>query len=134
MPEQRGRRRRRAKSQVAGRRSQESAAEPSPAPDGQTPREGAAKPRSAMPARPVPPSGVPSPTARVSGFVIALVTAFLGGLLIEQAISGMSGAAAVGQIIGGLLLIALVVFVGVLVLFPAQVRDVIARRRERRRR
>jgi hypothetical protein len=64
--------------------------------------------------------------------VIALVTAFLGGLLVEEAIGGMSGGAAVGQVIGGLLLIALAVFVGVLVLFPAYVRDVIARRRQRR--
>jgi predicted lipid-binding transport protein (Tim44 family) len=89
--------------------------------------------RGATRTRSAAPSGVPSPTARASGFVIALVTAFLGGLLVEEAIGGMSGAAAVGQVIGGLLLIALAVFVGVLVLFPAYVRDVIARRRQRRR-
>ncbi len=72
---------------------------------------------------------LPSPTARATGFLIALITAFLGALLIEGAVTGMSGGAAAGQIVGGALLIALAVFVAALVLFPAWIRGRLGRRR-----
>ena len=85
---------------------------PAPEPLATTPR----RVRGAMPA-----GATPSPTARATGMMLAVVTAFLAGLLIKD--SGGS----VTAIIAGVLLILLAVAVAVLVAAPGRVRTLLRR-------
>jgi len=79
-------------------------------------------------------AGLPSPTARATGFLIALVTAFVASVMLFNAVSDASGGEAVARVVGGALLILLAAAVAVACLWPAAVRDYFARRRERRQR
>lgn len=73
---------------------------------------------------------LPSATARSTGFMIALVTAFIAAVLIQGAINGDHSAIdATFRIVAGVLLVALSIVVAVLCLAPRLVRDLLARRR-----
>jgi hypothetical protein len=76
--------------------------------------------------------GLPSPTARATGFLIAIVTGFVAAVMLFNALSDASGGEAVARVIGGALLILLAAAVAVACLWPAAVRDYFAQRRERR--
>jgi len=64
---------------------------------------------------------MPSTTARATGFLIAVVTAFLAALIVKD--SGGSP----GEIVLGVLLFALAVVVGALVLVPGRIRTLLRR-------
>jgi hypothetical protein len=92
------------------------------------------QPRAAAPAsarRPAASDGpLPSTAARVTGMMIAVLTAFLAILMMYQAATGdSSGIDAVVRIVAGVTLVALAVVVGLLSLAPGQVRDWLRRRR-----
>jgi hypothetical protein len=72
---------------------------------------------------------LPSATARSTGFMIAVVTAFIAAVMIQGAISGNHSAIdATVRIVAGVLLVALSIVVAVLCLAPRLVRDLLARR------
>ena len=74
---------------------------------------------------------LPSSTARVTGLMLAVVTAFFAALMIFQSVTGdASGIDGAARIVGGIALVALAIVVGVLSVAPAQVRDWFARRRD----
>ena len=74
---------------------------------------------------------LPSSTARVTGLMLAVVTAFFAALMIFQSVTGdASGIDGAARIVGGVLLVALAIVVGVLSVAPAMVRDWFARRRD----
>ena len=90
--------------------------------------------RAAAPAssrRPAAAGGpLPSTTARVTGLMIAVLTAFLAILMMYEAATGdLSGVDAVLRIVAGVTLVALAVVVGLLSLAPGQVRNWLRRRR-----
>lgn len=123
MPERKGRKRRSSRER---RRDRDVTA--------QAPAIEAPEPRAATPsvARRAVPSGgpLPSRTARVTGFMLAVVTAFLAVVMVYQAASGgSSGIDAALRIAAGGALVALAVVVGLLSLAPGQVRDWFRRRR-----
>ena len=73
---------------------------------------------------------LPSTTARVTGLMIAVLTAFLASLMVYQSVTGdASGIDGVARIAGGIALIVLAIVVGVLSIAPGMVRDWFARRR-----
>lgn len=72
-------------------------------------------------ATPQPSPGVPSPTARATGFLIAVITLFLAVMMIIDA-PDAGGIEAVIRAVVGVALVLVAVAVGVLVLFPEQVR------------
>ena len=73
---------------------------------------------------------LPSTTARVTGLMIAVLTAFLAILMMYEAATGdLSGVDAVLRIVAGVTLVALAVVVGLLSLAPGQVRNWLRRRR-----
>ena len=73
---------------------------------------------------------LPSTTARVTGLMIAVLTAFLAILMMYEAATGdLSGIDAVLRIVAGVMLVALAVVVGLLSLAPGQVRNWLRRRR-----
>ena len=112
MPEPKGRRRRgRQRERVRVRRPDAAAGRAPNADD---------RPRTASPTT-VRPGAAPSPAARATGLVLAVVTAFLAGLLIKD--SGGS----VTAIVAGALLILLAVAVAVLVVAPGRVRALLRR-------
>lgn len=82
-------------------------------------------------ATPQPPPGtaLPSRNARMTGFLVALMTAFIAIVVIRDAIENGSGVEAVIRIGTGVSLVVLAIIVAALVLFPAQLRDYFARRR-----
>lgn len=83
-------------------------------------------------APPPPPDGLPSPTARATGFMIAIITAFIAALMIYNAATGdSSGRDAVVRVLIGAGLIVLSAFVALLVLAPAAVRNFLRRNRDR---
>lgn len=92
-------------------------------------------PVSAMTATPKPrraaPDGpLPSTTARITGLMIAVLTAFLAVLMVYQSVTGAaSGIDGAARIAGGGALIVLALAVGVLSVAPGMVRDWFARRR-----
>ena len=123
MPERRGRRHR--------NRDRRAGAGPGEAPPG------ASVPAPITNVSPAPtpqqPRALPSRTARLSGFALALITALLGIAMFADAFGGNNGTPEVfGRVIAGSLLVGLAVFVSALVLFPAQIRDYLYRRQERR--
>ena len=66
---------------------------------------------------------LPSNTARATGLMIALVTAFIGIVMIRDVIGGASdGAEAVARIAVAVFLIVLGIVVAALSVFPAQIR------------
>lgn len=82
--------------------------------------------------RPAPSPGpmpLPSTTARATGFILAVITAFLAALLIVNAVRGETGGTAVTEVIGGALLILIAVIVAALVAIPEQIRRWLHRRR-----
>ena len=128
MPERRGRRHRNRdrRQRVTG---EDAAAQPQPPTAQTTPVAAKAPTRGAQ----TNDGALPSRNARMSGFVIALVTAFLAILLIADAASGdHSSAETAIRAIAGVALVALAAFVAALVLFPAQIRDFLQRRYDRR--
>ena len=101
-----------------------------------------AQPRAAAPASSRPsgrPSGrrpaaadgpLPSTTARVTGLMIAVLTAFLAILMTYEGATGdSSGIDSVLRIVAGVTLVALALVVGLLSLAPGQVRNWLGRRR-----
>ena len=118
MPDRRGRRRR------PERRRRDAAGHTAPATE-----------RPAPPQRPeagAGPMAMPSTTARATGFMVALVTAVLAVLMVRDAIAGeATGVDAALRAIAGIALIAIALLVAVLVLFPAQLRRLLAARRRR---
>ena len=73
---------------------------------------------------------LPSTTARVTGLLIAVVTAALATLMVYQSLTGdATGIDGVARIAGGIALIVLAIVVGVLSIVPGMVRDWFARRR-----
>lgn len=99
-------------------------------PAGAVPGPSQAPPRAAPPS--IPPGGpLPSRNARMTGFLVALMTAFIAIIVIRDAIENGSGVEAVIRIITGISLVLLGIIVAALVLFPAQLRDYFARRRGR---
>ena len=74
------------------------------------------------------PNAMPSPSARLTGFVIGVVTASLGGFLIwDSATSGGAGVDLVLRAIVGAFLIALGVGVGALCIAPLSTRRLFRR-------
>lgn len=66
----------------------------------------------------------PSPTARATGFIIAVVTAFLAILLIRDAFVGDRATPdVVARIVAGAFLVAMAAFIGALLLFPSWFRE-----------
>lgn len=127
MPERKGRKRRpthdrRRDRDVAGRAAATDAKPDSdggPPPDVRAPRRAAASD-----------GPLPSTTARVTGLMIAVLTAFLAILMMYEAATGdLSGIDAVLRIVAGVTLVALAVVVGLLSLAPGQVRNWLRRRR-----
>ena len=91
------------------------------------------QPASVRPAQPQQPEPkMPSPTARFTGFIVAVVTAFLAFVMIY----GAFGSDELGtidkslRIVAGGLLVLLAVFVGFLSLAPETFRDIIQSRRK----
>lgn len=112
MPERKGRRRR-----SAGRHREPGAPAPHPAPAAMP----GAPPRSASPQRADP--LVPSNTARATGLMIAVITAFLAVLMISDAATGGSASMdAIVRIVAGVSLVLLAAVVAALSVFPAQIR------------
>jgi hypothetical protein len=74
---------------------------------------------------------LPSRNARISGLVLAVVTFVLSAMIFVGAFDEETTASMLGRAILGLLMLLLALFVGALVVFPAQIRDYFARRRER---
>ena len=111
MPEKKGRRRR-----SGGRHHEGSSPESHPAPAA-TP---GAPQRIASPRRADP--LVPSNTARATGLMIAVITAFLAVLMISDAATGGGGIDATVRIAAGVSLVLLAAVVGALSVFPAQIR------------
>ncbi len=73
---------------------------------------------------------LPSTTARATGLMIAVVTAFLSVLMVYQALTGeAAGIDGVARITGGIALFVLAMVVGILSVAPGAVRDWFARRR-----
>ncbi|MBI5287446.1 MAG: hypothetical protein HY873_00570 [Chloroflexi bacterium] len=73
---------------------------------------------------------MPSPTARASGFVLALVTGLLAVVMIYNGATGDAGGLdLVMRVVAGALLILLATVVAVLVLSPDTVRRIVWRRR-----
>lgn len=73
---------------------------------------------------------LPSPTARASGLLIAVITAFFAILILRDGLTGDYAAIdATLRIVAGVSLIALSLAVGVLVLAPEVVRRLLAGRR-----
>jgi len=73
---------------------------------------------------------MPSPTARASGFALALVTGLLAVVMIYNGVTGDAGGLdLVMRIVAGALLILLATVVAVLVVSPDTVRRVLWRRR-----
>lgn len=73
---------------------------------------------------------LPSTTARATGLILAVVTAFLAVLMVYQSVTGdSSGIDGAARIVGGVALVVLAVVVGVLSIAPAMVRDWFQRRR-----
>jgi hypothetical protein len=69
-------------------------------------------------------------TARVTGLMIAVITAFFATLMVYQSLTGdSSGVDGAARIVGGAVMIALAIVVGILSVAPAMVRDLFARRR-----
>ena len=123
MPERRGRRHKR------DRRDRSSSAAAAPEAPAVAPVQRTVK----QPAPTQPARALPSRTARISGVVLALVTGALGIAMFVDAFSGgNSSAEVIGRTIAGCLLVGLAVFVTALVVFPAQIRDYLYRRQERR--
>ncbi len=123
MPERKGRKRR-----PADRRRGDGA------PDSMSPRQTTsdtpvAPPRQS-PQLSQPQPALPSPTARASGLLIAVVTAFFAVLVLRDGLTGdYATIDATLRIIAGVSLIALSLAVGVLVLFPEVIRRLLARGR-----
>ena len=118
MPAQKGRRQR--QRDRRRERSAESATAPAP------------PPAPAGRARQELPEGVqlPSTTARVTGFIIAVVTLVVAALMIRDAAGGgTAGAEAIVRIIVAVFLIGLALAVGALSVAPLWVRSVIVRLR-----
>ena len=66
---------------------------------------------------------VPSNTARTTGLMIAVITAFLAILMISDAATGgCAGIDAIVRIAAGVSLVVLAIVVGALSVFPAQIR------------
>ena len=122
MPERKGRKRREARERRRASETQAATAtiDAPPAP-----------PTAARTSRTAASGGpLPSMTARVTGLMIVVLTAFLAVLMVYQSLTGdASGIDVVARIIGGSLLIVLAIVVGVLSLVPGMVRDWFARRR-----
>lgn len=76
----------------------------------------------AGPRAPRRPGDIPSNTARATGLMIAVITAFLAVLMIVDAAGKSSGADAIARMVGGALLVLLALVVGALSVFPAQIR------------
>ncbi len=72
---------------------------------------------------------LPSRNARMTGFLVALVTAFLAIALIRDAATNAAGAEAIVRVAAGAGLVVLAVIVAALVLFPEQLQAYFARRR-----
>jgi hypothetical protein len=73
---------------------------------------------------------LPSMTARVTGLMIAVITAFFATLMVYQSLTGdSSGVDGAARIVGGIVMVALAIVVGILSVAPAMVRDLFARRR-----
>ncbi len=114
MPERKGRKRR-----PDGRRHENGG--------GTTPQAPVPAPRSTISERNASPRRadplVPSNTARMTGLMIAVVTAFLAILMIRDAATGGSaGIDAIVRIAAGVSLVVLAVVVGALSAFPVQIR------------
>jgi hypothetical protein len=83
-------------------------------------------------ARHVPAAQLPSRNARLSGLAIAVVTVVLAVMLMVGAFSSdRSTGEVITRAVLGAAMVGLAVFVGVLVAFPAQLRDYFQRRRDR---
>lgn len=120
MPERKGRRRRPQERRREARRSESYGDIPRETPPSArpavSPRAGQRRVASAPPA--------PSPTARATGFIIAVVTAFLAILLIRDAFVGDRATSdVIARMLAGMLLVALATFIGALLLFPAWFRE-----------
>jgi hypothetical protein len=112
MPEQRGRKR------VRDRR-RERRERVSVMPSADTIDTPAVEPRPVRRATPAP-TGMPSPTARATGFMIAIITALIAAVMIYNAATGdSSGGEATARILIGAGLLLLSTFVGLLVLAPS---------------
>jgi hypothetical protein len=73
---------------------------------------------------------LPSRNARLSGLALAVVTFILSGMIFVGAFDeDLSDVEMIGRMILGGAMLLLALFVGVLVVFPAQIRDYFARRR-----
>lgn len=119
MPAKKGRKRRRT-------REQRQSADAAPTVSAQT--AAAVTPRKARPAASNGP--LPSTTARVTGLMIAVLTAFFAFLMVHQSVTGdASGIDGVARIAGGIALIILAMVVGTLSVAPGMVREWFARRR-----
>lgn len=120
MPERKGRRRRVRRERVRGD------ARPShPRAETLAARGASPAPRSQAQAGPLP-----STTARVTGLMIAVITAFLAVLMVYQALTGDAARIDVTlRIAAAVALVVLAVIVGVLSVAPGAVRDWVRRRR-----
>jgi hypothetical protein len=96
-----------------------------------------AAPAAATPPQPAPkkqqelPEGVrlPSPTARITGLIISVVTVFIAGLMISDALSGdNSTAEATLRIVVAVFLLALSIAVAALCIATLWVRELVVRR------
>jgi hypothetical protein len=75
---------------------------------------------------------LPSKSARFTGLMIAVITAFLSILLITDAVSnGATSVDGVTRIVAGALMVLIALVVGVLSVFPAQIARTVRRRGER---
>ena len=75
---------------------------------------------------------LPSKSARFTGLMVAVITAFLSVLLIADAFSDRGGTVdGVTRIIAGALMVLIALVVGVLSVFPAQIARMVRRRSAR---
>lgn len=121
MPERKGRKRRPAERRRSdGSSNDSSARESMPEPAPFTSRQ--VSPQNQPP--------LPSPTARASGLLIAVITAFFAVLVLRDGLTSEHTAVdAALRIFAGISLIALSLAVGALVLFPEVIRRLLARGR-----
>jgi hypothetical protein len=125
MPERKGRRRRARERRSAGA----TATTPTPTDDGDGAAQAGPPQRAAAHAAPPP---LPSPTARATGFLLAVFTAFLAALMIRDALGAdRSGVEATLRATIGVLLVLLSIAVAMLCLAPGWVRSTFFARRSR---
>jgi hypothetical protein len=120
MPEQKGRKKKRERDR-ARRRGGAAVAQPAVEPP-------AARAQIARGVQQASTQPMPSPTARATGFVIALITGLLAVVMIYNAFSGGAGGLdLVMRVVAGVLLILLALAVGVLVVSPDTMRRILRR-------